>query len=236
MVAVIGLLQAHAADKKATKSAQELAFLTSRLSQQEEVTRRHLDAEEILHHYSKPLTGAAFDLQSRLYNILENNFLIYLSSSDERRKQALDSTMFRVAQYFAWSEALRQGIEFLDYPDHEQAREVSNHLDKVTRLWATDKHGQRLMIWSEAQRAIGELMLEERGQNLSVKGFAKFSAELDHFDPWLGDLKMALEDGSAEKSKRLVLLQHVLVELVGKLDPEEVRFSGHLELARTDRS
>jgi hypothetical protein len=60
-------------------------------------------------------------------------------------------------------------------------------------------------------------------------GFAKFCREVDRFLPWLGEFKMALESGEAERSKRLRKLQHVLVELVRELDPDEVRFRGEHE-------
>jgi hypothetical protein len=234
VVAVMSLIRSKAAQMEVAKSAERLAVLTSDLSKREELARRRLDAEEVISRYRKPLAAAAFDLQSRLRNILDHAFLAYLSSSKERREQAINSTLFRVAQYFGWAEALRQGIQFLDFNEPAQSREVSNLIGKVSRLWATDKSGQSLMIWYEAQRAIGELMLVERDELFSVMGFAKFSAEVDRFEPWLGELKESLGSGEAERSERLVALQNALVELVRELDPHGIQFSV-LDLAKPSR-
>jgi hypothetical protein len=232
VVAVMGLLRSKSAEAGAADSAKKLEELKSELSQREEIARRRLDTEEVISRYREPLASAAFDLQSRLRNILDKGFLTYLSGSKERREEALSSTLFRLAQYFGWAEALRQGIQFLDFNEPERSREVRKATGDVARLWATDKYGPDLMIWYEAQRAIGELMLVERDEFFSVIGFARFSREVDRFQPWLGEFKAALEDGHAQKSRRLLHLQHSLVELVRVLDPQEVRFSNHMDPAK----
>jgi nitrate reductase assembly molybdenum cofactor insertion protein NarJ len=109
-------------------------------------------------------------------------------------------------------------------------------LGTVSRQWATDKQGADLMTWFEAQRAIGELMLVDQGEDYGVKGFAAFSGDVGDFLPWLGEFKAALESHKAERSARLVAIQHALVELVRALDPEQLRFLDHLDLAVGKRS
>jgi hypothetical protein len=83
-------------------------------------SHRHSDrreAERILTRYREPLVSAAFDLQSRLFNILEQHFLLnYLGqrADEHRRKVALESTLYWFAQYFCWREILRQDTSFLN--------------------------------------------------------------------------------------------------------------------------
>ena len=183
-VAVGSLLRSRTTEKKAAESAKDLAKLQNDFSHGQEIARRRLDADDVISRYRWPLATAAFDLQARLGNILDNRFLAYVGVPG-RGEQAVTSTLFRVAQYFGWAEAVRQGIQFLDLNDPEHSREVSDQIRHVSRHWATDQQfgtddpGRELMIWVEAQRAIGELMLVEQGESFSIMGFARFSAEVE---------------------------------------------------------
>ncbi|MDP8909325.1 MAG: hypothetical protein M3N47_09480, partial [Chloroflexota bacterium] len=78
---------------------------------------RELQAEEVLTRYREPLAAAAFDLQSRLYNILELNFFDKFGGSHPRAEEAIRTTLFRLAQYFGWTEILRRDIQFLSFPE-----------------------------------------------------------------------------------------------------------------------
>lgn len=191
-----------------------------------ERTRRRLDADELLAQYREPLAGAAFDLRLRLRNITAGNFLqAYASAQSERRQEAIESTLFRVAQFFGWREAIRQGIQFLDFAETEKSREVSRLIAEVTIAWASDhRYGQAAMIWQEAQRAIGELMLVQEGDGITVKGFAAFQRALPEFEPYLRPIREVIESGQAPASARLASVGQLLGELVGHLDPDGKRF------------
>lgn len=63
-----------------------------------------------------PLLWAAFDLQSRIFNIVDQFFLraYFLHGSEEERAYAKRSTVFVFAQYLAWMEIVRRrGGQFL---------------------------------------------------------------------------------------------------------------------------
>src|SRR5262245_49072609 len=79
---------------------------------------RAAKAEEVLKRYREPLAAAAFDLQSRLYNILTMDFFETFGGK-ERGDEALTTTLFRLAQYFGWSEILRRDIQFLSFPEDD---------------------------------------------------------------------------------------------------------------------
>ena len=193
LAAGVSYQRSRSAAKSATQSSERLAILKSELFDRQQLMLRRLDAEQIISRYREPLATAAFDLQSRLRNILDDGFLSYLSRGPSRKKEALESTTFRVAQYFGWTEALRQSIQFFDFSEPERSQQVSSSIKKVSILWATDRiYGEHLMIWFEAQRAVGELMLVEKERLVSVMGFADFTSAVDDFDPWLAHLKAAL--------------------------------------------
>ena len=62
---------------------------------------RDLRAEDVLSKYREPLASAAFDLQSRCYNILALDFFGKFGPGHERFAAAQKTTLLRFAQYFA---------------------------------------------------------------------------------------------------------------------------------------
>jgi len=85
---------------------------------------RRMDAEALA-RYRDPLARAAEDLRSRLWNVRRGQFLqTYGVGGDAGAREARLSTLFRIAQYFAWSEILRREVQYLSFPDAEQTRSV----------------------------------------------------------------------------------------------------------------
>src|SRR5713226_932481 len=94
---------------RSTRLAAE--FQRLRLAEQ-----RRIESEKAAARYREPLARAAYDLQSRFYNILEQNLLVaYFDHGDEReRSYVVDNTAFLVAQYFAWTEIIRRDIQYIN--------------------------------------------------------------------------------------------------------------------------
>jgi hypothetical protein len=178
-------------------------------------------AEEILKRYREPLAGAAFDLQSRLYNILCKEFFETYDGG-ERAEEALRSTLFRLAQYFGWSEILRRDIQFLSFPGDQVTKEVFDLQSDIADRFLTDRLGHGLMIWSDEQRALGELMIVEGHDRALCMGYASFCEDREGaFAPWLERLRRELPDtGSRDRMREL---QHLLRKLVLTLDPRGLR-------------
>src|SRR5687767_14799939 len=94
----------------------KLRRLSSEIDSLQERQREQRDAAKIARRYYEPLLRSAYDLQSRLYNILMTDFVgRYLREGSDRRQQyALCNTVFLMAQYFAWTEIIRTAIQFID--------------------------------------------------------------------------------------------------------------------------
>lgn len=105
---------------RTTRLAAELESL--RLAEQ-----RRFEAERTVARYREPLARAAYDLQSRLYNILQQHMIVALyDKGDEReRSYVVDNTSFLVAQYFAWTEIVRRDIQYIDLGRNEQTRRLA---------------------------------------------------------------------------------------------------------------
>ncbi|MDQ3677421.1 MAG: hypothetical protein M3401_11565 [Actinomycetota bacterium] len=231
---VIAALVSALVAVRQSRMAERLARLNSDL--EAEVHRRtalidrELDAETVLTRYREPLAAAAFDLQSRLYNILELDFLAKFGGDHPRAEETLRTTLFRLAQYFGWTEILRRDIQFLSFPEAEETRRVAHLQSQIAKRFLTHAYGPALMIWSDEQRAIGELMIVEEHGKVLCMGYARFRAACDDtFASWCEHLRSGLAQESAQV--RLREVQHLLCELVETLDEHRVRYTRDLDRA-----
>lgn len=187
------------------------------------------EAQATLHRYREPLVAAAYDLQSRLYNILQKRFLekYYVSGNDKQRDYAVKNTLYLVGQYFAWTEILRRRIQFLDFGQVAETREVAWLLEAIQELYASDSEqlGKPFMVWRGEQRAIGEQMIVEGGDDLMCMGYAAFVAQDERtLWRWLEPLARDVETISRVPNDRLRQLHHALIDLIERLDSGQVRF------------
>ena len=206
-----------------------VALRQTRMAQTLDELERAEQAEAVLKRYREPLAAAAFDLQSRIYNILCMEFFEKFGGR-ERGDEALTSTLFRLAQYFGWSEILRRDIQFLSFPEDEDTQKVADLQSRIAGCFLTDDHGHGLMIWNDEQRALGELMIVEEHGKVLCMGYARFRNDRDGaFAPWLKRLRKELPDGGARD--RLREIQHLLCELVETLDSRKLRYRKDLNRA-----
>jgi hypothetical protein len=213
-----------------SRQDERLELLKAELSRRAAEQEREERAEDVLTRYRQPLAAAAFDLQSRLYNILELDFFKKYGPDHERAEEALTTTLFRLAQYFGWTEILRRDIQFLSFAEDEDTRRVATLQADIARRFLTDKQGTALMIWGDEQRAIGERMIVEKPDKLLSMGYASFREHRDDtFKPWLERLRNEVGEESARE--RLRDVQNLLCDLVLALDPRRVRYTQDLDRA-----
>ena len=230
MAAAVALRQS----KQETRVQADLARLNSKLqaevAERTALLERDLRAEEVLTRYREPLAAAAFDLQSRLYNILRQGFLDQFGGAHARCDVAEETTIFRIAQYFGWSEILRRDIQFLSFPEAEATRRVVELQTAIAKCFGTSRGGHALMIWTDEQRAIGERMIVDEFGKVLCMGYARFHDEYEaRFAPSCARIRAELQiDGGR---RRIRDVQHLLCELVETLDPARVRYTQDLERA-----
>lgn len=194
---------------------------------------RRQKAAEVRDRYSPPLLQAAYDLQSRLYNIVRQGFLqAYMRDDEELRRYAECSTLWLLGQYLGWAEILRREVQFLDFGTHGKNRELQEALGKIAGELARDAYGRRFAVFRASQRAIGELMIGEGDESDTSKrtaslGYAEFVPRLEEpsFGHWFSRLREDLDAISTERDyARFIRVQRALVDLVDVLDPERVRY------------
>ncbi len=201
------------------------------------VRDRRASAEEMAMRYRIPLLRAAFDLQTRLYNIGQQDFLGRFAGGEEsppeHREYAISNTLYLVAQYLCFSEIIRHGMLFLDPVDRTRQRDLMNAMEAVRDSFSdTMKFDDAaLCLFRGEQRAIGEIMLTERAgaapgaPGWDCLGYAAFVTRLDEceFSRWFRLLRRSLDDLRTDlpaHDRRLVQLQHHLLDLIGLMDPD----------------
>jgi hypothetical protein len=224
------------------RSAHVLVELRSRLEEikdiRAEARSKQARAEQLVSRYREPLLSAAFELQSKIFNVVQRKFLraFWERSTDYAR----DHTLFVFAQYFCWREIIRQEVQFLDLGDTTASAELSQLLEAVTDAFSTDRLSATLMVFRGEQRAIGEKMMvpligvPEAVARHECLGYAAFVESLRQADfaRWfkgLGADVHALATNPAPDYERLSVLQNALVDLIERLDTSRgMRFPDHL--------
>jgi hypothetical protein len=140
-------------------SARSTARLQDELEQRRQQGSKEELVEQVMSRYREPLLRAAFDLQSRIYNIVRQRFLArYLQQGGEDdQRYACHNTMFVFAEYLGWVEILRRGVQFLDLGDVRRNRLLVERLEAIGTILSTDRAFQGAVpcIFRGEQRAIG---------------------------------------------------------------------------------
>jgi len=195
---------------------------------------RLLRSEQLLARYSEPLVYAAYDLQSRLYFLLQGEYRQFVRSRN-MIPYVTTSTIWLFGQFLAWVEILRREIQVLDLGDLARTSILQRQIIDVTDILSagTRQIDVLFAVPRGDQRAIGEIMVVARqvsGQQYSdCMGYAEFCSKLEaeeSFAKWFSALNSHLQQltDTDQTSARGVLIQRALVDLVDLLDPNRIRF------------
>jgi hypothetical protein len=233
VVAIVSAAVAIASGAISIYGQTRVTRLEHQLQQRREAENRKAKTEALIARYRDPLIKSAYDLQSRLYNIVQQGFLrIYYQTSERDKDYATASTLYVIAEFLGWVEILRREVQFLDLGDVEASRRLESLLANIRESFWTDSIELTFRLFRGQQRAIGELMLVERetleGKHLECIGFAEFvrCLEKSEFARWFEKLRSDVEilaNAEHEHEQRLVELQHALIDLIDFLDPDHVR-------------
>jgi hypothetical protein len=191
------------------------------------------EARKVLETYREPLLAAAYELQARLHNILRNNFVEDYVVGNKAGKQhaALESTLYVFAQFFGWREIIRREVQFLRFTRDEETRDVARLLRDIGETFLTDDFGAQFMIWRVEQRGLGERMIMASDGKPACMGYASFMEQRVNMKEWLEPLEHDLRQIEDNGRKRLTAAQHLLVDLVRKLDAKQTRYPFELQKA-----
>jgi hypothetical protein len=140
----------------------------------------------------------------------------------------MENTVFLVAQFLGWTEAIREEIQFVNLDGNEQTRKLRDLQDEIYSQMQTDRIDSGFRLFAGEQRAVGELMIKRENGVCRSIGFAAFIGSRDPaIDQWLNSIRDDIKATSSDVKRsreRLAMIQHTLVDLLNFLDPEFIRF------------
>jgi hypothetical protein len=248
--AAVALLGAAVAGWMSAWSARRARQFERLIEIQDRALTKAEQAEAVLSRYREPLLGAAHNLQARLYNIVDRDFLAsYLNAEDpELQRYARDYTVYVLAEYLGWAEIIRRDLRFLDLRTVAENRTLVELIEASHRVLSRERGTRPWQLFRGQQRAIGELMMTPTDAADTARyeclGYVQYCARLDDdpaFAAWFARLRSDVDHlASAERGNqvRLTRLQNALVDLIEFLDPDRQRLPAKYRdrLARDARS
>ena len=175
----------------------------------------------------EPLAQAAAELQSRIFNIVETGWFGIVKRYEGHNDYAGTSTAFLFAYYFGWIEARRQAV-LSSSGKGGRDEEVQRLIDDVVKTLRRSEDSAGFLFFAAEQRAIGELMFsweptrDADKREPHVLGYAAFARrfhEDSEFRRWFTPIDAGIELVSNGDNRRLIDIQHALVQLIPALDP-----------------
>lgn len=234
IAAVVALGSAALTGVMSAWAAKGRLQLQAEIGQQQAARQKQEERQDLMSKIRDPVLWAAYDLQSRIFNIVAQRFLsVYLvHGTAKERAYAQRNTLFVLAQYLGWVEIVRRSVQFLDIGSKEENLELVNCLSKISGVLSSDSFdNSAFRIFRGDQRAIGEIMIDDSvDSDLACIGYAKFGMKMDtdqSFAEWFTRLSTDVEQlakTGMPRQSRLVALQHNMIDLIDILDPEFMRF------------
>jgi hypothetical protein len=203
---------------------------------------RLASAEELAVRFREPLLQAVFNLETRIFNILQIDFFGRFrgpKNTSEEREYAELNTVYVFAQYFCWVEILRREAQFLDPRNAERDELVVRTLEDIRDLFSVGNPDRTFRIFRGEQRALGEVMLVQaldpgpREPRWACLGYSQFVEAVDDppLDRWCRPIRADIAAIAASGELGAVRLREVqrrLVDILDVLDPQAQRISADL--------
>jgi hypothetical protein len=199
-------------------------------------------AEELATRFREPLLQAAFNLETRIYNIVKLDFFgsfLGADSTESEKEYAIFNTMYVFAQYFCWLEILRRESQFIDPRNDQRNHAVVAGLEAVRDAFADSTRERCFRLFRGEQRALGEVMLipvekpRPGDPRWECQGYASFVhlLEDEQMERWFRTLRKDIEEVStdvANRDGRLRLIQQRLIDVIDIVDPDSRRVPSSL--------
>lgn len=209
--------------------------ISAKLREEENRREKQESALAAAQRVYEPMAQAAAELQSRIYNIVENDWVTLTKRYEGHDDYPTKSTAFLFAHYFGWIEARRQSV-LISSGKGGRDEKVQDLIDDIQKIMRRSEDSAGFSFFSAEQRAIGELMfywevVPDSGLRIPhVLGYAAFSAKYKEdpaFREWFGPIDTGLARVAQGDAHRLIDIQGGLVHLILELDPKQRYTTGY---------
>jgi hypothetical protein len=219
-VAVIGLLG---------------SILSLFLSWRTERRSHNREVANLTEKYAQPLLVAAYDLQRRLYELVEYPISRQHLSTEEGLKDFKVYTCYLLAQYLALAHILRTKTGYLSFTKDRKLKKLRKIMYMIDEELDRRRNpaGMNVGVWPAARILVAERMIAKEdnlngaldgGVGIEVKGFDQFHKQWEEFRQPMGyfcewiDLMLKGRLNNEQNDAPICCLQHLVVDLVDFLD------------------
>mmetsp|Transcript_16300 Transcript_16300/g.35237 ORF Transcript_16300/g.35237 Transcript_16300/m.35237 type:complete len:633 (-) Transcript_16300:843-2741(-) len=247
LVAVVGLYREKQLKEELARHHQQIKALQRDIDDKQKGSAKFATLDDLMKPYKKHLLQSAFDLQSRLQNQVDRNFMYTFKQRGPRDAQyAIESTTYFFAEFLSWLEVIRHQIVFVTGSEYAEA--LNSLLDSI-RFQLTgetpfqgckpnvtanddtfDMHSDIMQLYIVDIRSIGNIMLH-KGEGLvrpiSVDGFLRRMKSQEQQDLAFQNIIKPLYDSIVKLAdlptgkapiRRLAIVQVLLCKLIVILD------------------
>jgi hypothetical protein len=197
-------------------------------------TQERLDAaDQIPTRFREPLLNAIFDMETRIYNVIELGFFCrFLGDGAEPadREYAVVNTFYVFAQYFC--EILRRDSQFIDARNHRRTADIVHGIEPVRDTFTDSRTiiERCFRFFRGEQRALGKVMLvavpnpPSGAPRWDCMWYPSFVQALGTpgLERWFGRLRADITTLAADVAghdARMRLIQRRLIALIDIIDP-----------------
>ncbi|USP74092.1 hypothetical protein yc1106_01366 [Curvularia clavata] len=217
------------------KSNNELETLKNQIARAETVYT-------LTEKYGQLLVVAAYDLQQRLFELVEYP----ISRQHLEKREGLEDlkifTCFLLARYLVAVHIIRTKTAYLSFSTEPELKELRTLMyvidEELDRRRTRDRASQNIGVWPAARILIGERMVSDKdeannaldgGFGFKIKGFDQFRKDWDKdFKEPMGYFCETIDMNIEGRMRHvdwsecaLRVLQHLLVDLVKRLDTKQ---------------
>jgi hypothetical protein len=195
-----GIAQDKLADRQDTLTKRQGDIQHQLTEHEGDVKRKLADYQKRLDHtqtvsnlttkYGQPLLVAAYDLQQRLFELVEYPISRQALSKPEGLLDLKTFTCYLLAQYFAYVYILRVKVSYLSFDKSLELHDLRDALYLIDEEFdrRRDENGDNVGVWPASRILVSERMLIkgnkrtanaalDGGLGVEVKGFDEFNKE-----------------------------------------------------------
>lgn len=238
VVAFVGHAKAFKLEEKRLKSEERLDEKRSDLERKlQEFRETRLEEKELTtltEKYSQPLMVAAYELQARLYELLEYP----ISKEHLETREGLEDikifTCYVFARFLAWTHILKSKTQYFSFTKDDNLKNIGNLILRLNEEFDRRRgdDGQNVGVWPGPRLLTSERMIKNDSHEKDVpldtivRGYDEFLRDwntlfkvpMAYFCQWIDDMVEARKIRHGHWDDAMRCTQHNLVDMVQYLD------------------